>query len=90
MGRQPLPYSATSALPCAVAAENYSCKRTGRKFIEVGCEFLQIIGINEEHGETLGFSKDGCVPPAHVGQYNCWQPRLNINITVIVAKIEQL
>ncbi len=61
-------------------------------FIEIGGEWFKIIGVTEEKGETLGFSKDDFILiPFAVGQSVAGNDvKLNISITFSVNEIEQL
>ncbi len=61
-------------------------------FLEIGGEWFKIIGVTEEKGETLGFSKDDFILiPFAVGQSVAGNDvKLNISITFSVNEIEQL
>ncbi len=62
------------------------------QFLEIGGEWFKIIGVTEEKGETLGFSKDDFILiPFSVGQSVTGQDvKLNVQITFSVNEIEQL
>ena len=62
------------------------------RFLEIGGEWFKIIGVNEEKGETLGFSRDDYVLiPFSVGQAVAGsETKLNISISFTVDEIEQL
>ena len=61
-------------------------------FLEIGGEWFKIIGVTEEKGETLGFSKDDFILiPFSVGQsISGNNVKLNISITFSVNEIDQL
>lgn len=62
------------------------------KYLEIGGEWFKIIGITEEKGETLGFSKDDYILiPFSVGNAIAGSNvKLDISITFNVNEIEQL
>lgn len=62
------------------------------QYLEIGGEWFKIIGVTEEKGETLGFSKDDYILiPFSVGNAIAGSSvKLNISITFNVNQIEQL
>lgn len=62
------------------------------KYLEIGGEWFKIIGVTEEKGETLGFSKDDYILiPFSVGNAIAGNNvKLNISITFNVNQIDQL
>jgi len=62
------------------------------KYLEIGGEWFKIIGVTEEKGETLGFSKDDYILiPFSVGNaISGSNVKLNISITFNVNQIDQL
>jgi putative ABC transport system permease protein len=62
------------------------------KYLEIGGEWFKIIGVTEEKGETLGFSKDDYILiPFAVGNAIAGNNvKLNISITFNVNQIDQL
>jgi putative ABC transport system permease protein len=62
------------------------------EYLEIGGEWFKIIGITEEKGETLGFSKDDYILiPFAVGNAIAGnKAKLNVSITFTVNDIEQI